>query len=287
MAEIIQWIDSNGTTYTLTGQPDVDVLFDRDGFYMPEITIAEDTLAMKHGAIIRNKRFEPRDLSFGLIFYGTDQASLRQTARKYLRAFNPLNPSGKIRVTSPDGSTREINCIYTGGLSVPETTSSYGQTFLKTVIKFRAHDPFWYSVDEFSETFTLSNSNATFFPFFPLRLTNTTVFNSSTINYDGDIEGYPVWQVKGPGNGLTIKNQTTGEQFVLTGISIDANHWLTIDVRNKTVTYDDGSNWFSYIAAGSSFWALQPGTNQISIEMPNSTTDSLVVLTYKECYLGV
>jgi hypothetical protein len=253
---------------------------------MPPISFVEDEVPLSPGSRLRTVKVGAREFDLSILIDGTSEADVRNKTRNLLRIFNPLNGDGKIRIVSADGSQREINCRYSSGLQISEKEGSKIGNIQTVVLVFRAFDPFWYDTATQVQKF-ITGQPATFFPFFPLRLSSSTVFADISINNDGDVETWPEWIITGPGSGIIIRNLTTGEVSNL-NTTLQIGETITIDTRpgKKTVKKNDGTNLFAMLSDDSSLWSLQPGTNNIRIEVSNATVDSSVQLSYRNRYWG-
>jgi phage-related protein len=292
MADKIYWIDANGNEHPLN----IDgyrVLEGMKGRFMPPIAVTKDEVPFQHGARKRNIKIKDRPVDIPLLIKADSETQLRQRMRDTLRMINPLNGNGKIRSLSPDGSIRELNCYYTGGLEGDESRNSKGLWWQKVILIFEADDPFWYDSSTIVQTFKLNESPGTFFPILPLRLVSSTVFADITINNTGDVETYPEWIIQGPGEGIKITNLTTGDviYFDHPNAVLQAGETLSINTspyppNEKTITKSDGSNLFYWLSDDSSLWSIQEGNNAIQIQMANATSDSSIQLTYRNRFWG-
>lgn len=285
--ETITWIDANGFETSLSDESTYEVLLGTKGFYMPPIDFVEDEVPFHHGSLLRNVKVRARDLDVPLVIRGKDEIDKRDKLRNLQRFLNPLKGSGRIKVTSYDGSERELRCLYIGGLEIDESSGLYNHRIQKAVLVFRAFDPFWYDTFTNVLTFTIGQP-ATFFPFFPLRLTSSSVFADTTVTNIGDVETWPEWIITGPGENIVLRNLTTGEITHLE-TSLEVGESITIDtgLYKKTITKNNGENLYYTLTDESSLWSLQEGINSIRIEMSNSNKESSVQLSYRNRYLGV
>lgn len=280
--EIISWIDPNGTEHVLTDQEDIAITIGPSGRYMPPIETPEEEVPFQSGSRPRQTKVKAREMDFPVEINGKTMMDIRTKLRELLRIFNPLKGDGKIKSISPDGSTREIICRYQGGLEISES----GMIKENFVLVLKAFDPFWYDIQPVTQTFT-TGQPATFFPFLPLRLASSSVFADITVDNQGDVETFPEWTIRGPGENIMIKNLSTGEITHLQ-TSLGVGESITIDTRPfyKTVTRQDRTNLFHTLTEDSSLWALQEGQNSIRLEMANATDESSIQLSYKNRYWG-
>jgi hypothetical protein len=286
MSEKISWIDPDGTENSLNTD-NYRVLMGANGRFMPPVSFVEEFIPFQYGSALRQVNIQPREVDLPLVIQGKDEIEVRSKIRELLHLFNPLRGDGRLKVTAPDNSQRELYCRYAGGLEILESTDSKGFCRQKIILVLKAFDPFWYDTNTIVQTFT-TGQPATFFPFFPLRLSSSTVFADVTIDNTGDIETWPEWIITGPGNGIILRNLTTGEVLNL-NTTLQDGETITIDTRpgKKTVKKNDGTNLFGSLSDDSSLWALRQGKNNVRIEMSSATNNSSVQLSYRNRYLGV
>lgn len=285
MSETLTWIDADGNSYDLSGQTDREWLLGTQGRFMPPFRFVENEVPLQPGARLRTVKTLPREVDIPLLFKAASETALRTLVRDYLHRFNPGRGDGKLRVTAPGGDQRELNCRYAGGMQLVEAGEKFGFR-QRMVLTFRAFDPYWYATSDTTDTYT-TGTPATFFPFFPLRLTSSTIFASPTINNTGDVECWPVWTITGPGSSIALRNLTT-DKLISLSTTLAAGETITIDTRpgKKTVTKNDGTNLYGDLSSDSELWPLERGNNSVQIEMSSATSASQVVISYRLRYLG-
>jgi hypothetical protein len=281
--EIISWISPLGVETIFSSQDWVNVS-GWSGFDMADIEHFEDPIPFEDGSHYRRSKTLPRDLDLNMKVRGTSRAELFQRIRSLTQSLNVYKGMGRIRVISPDGMDRYINCLYKDGLQGEEGKD--GVYWRKLTLTFRAFDPFFYG-SETTEVFQLDENPPLWFPIFPLNLGGDAVSSQININYEGDVKTYPTWTVHGPGNDPKLSNQTTGKTLSISNVTLDENQTITIDTKNRQITLDDNINLLPLLTYGSTFWTLDSGQNSVKIEMANATSDSSIQLAYSPRYLGV
>jgi hypothetical protein len=291
MPETIQWIDPDGTAYTISPrQADIQTLMDIKGRFMPPVDFIEDDVPQQPGSRLRDTRIRPREVDLAVLLKGSTASELRANYRAWLHRLNSTRGDGRLRITAPDGSQRELICRYSTGMQGSETPDTTGVYWQKALFVLRAVDPFWYSVSPTVASYA-PGTPAPFFPFFPLRLATAGVFAVASIDNGGDVETWPVWIISGPCTSLTLTNQTTGKVLALTATLL-AGETVTIDTRPahktvvKTAVGGATSNLFSSLSNTSALWELIRGVNSIKVEMTDTTAESLAQVSYYERYLG-
>lgn len=285
VTETLEWIDADGGTTVLAVEWAVT------GRFAPPPEYEEEGVPDQPGVRLRSVRHGPREFAIPVWIEGTSETDLRTKMRNLVAAMDPIRGDGRLRVTGPSGDQREVTCRYQAGLEMNETLGdTSGLTAQKAAIVFRAHDPYWYDVSATVAEYTVGLS-PTFFPFFPMRLTSSEVFAETSVTNAGDVEVWPVWVIKGPGQSINLRNLTTGKDLKLdanTGVTLMSGETVTIDTRPgyKTVVKNDSTNLFDRVNTLSSLWPLRRGANALSLEMSGSSAASSITLTRKHRYLS-
>lgn len=286
MVKKLTWVNSDGVEFPFNEENNVRILKGPRGFYMPPISYMDEEVPFQSGSRLRNVKVNTREMDLPIKIQCKTPVELTIKLRETLRFFNPLKADGKLVSIKDDKSQREIKCRYVGGFEMDESAGVGGDTWQKAIGVFRAFDPFWYDTSTNVKEFK-TGEPATFFPFFPLRLSSSAVFADTTVDNTGDVETWPEWIIKGPGENVVLRNLTTGEITTIE-TSIGVGETLTIDTRpfHKTVKKNNQWNMFHTLTDDSSLWALQEGKNSIRIEMSNATEASSIQLSYRNRYWG-
>jgi hypothetical protein len=88
---------------------------------------------------------------------------------------------------------------------------------------------------------------------------------SATCDNDGNHDAPPVITITGPTEDPRITNVTTDKFIELTGLTLTAGQSVVIDVGNRTIERNDGTDLSGYWGSGSSWWVLVPGENEITL----------------------
>ncbi|MBA4544000.1 phage tail family protein [Thermoactinomyces daqus] len=289
--ERITWVDQSGVETVLSYQPGVEntilLLYDREGFEMPSFSFAEEKIPLQSGSVLQDIQVEPREVDMAVMFRGNNSADLQRNVRWFKKLFNPLRGDGKLRVLTADGVERELVCRYKSGMEGREKTGESGDRYKKMVLTFRAFDPFFYSTQVFTNTYELNTNPPKWFPLFPLRLGGDAISTEIQLDNQGDIETFPVWTIYGPGQNPVLLNLTTGYYLMFENLSLDVNEFVTIDTQKRIIEKDDGTNLYPELSIGSTLWRLNAGVNIVHMEMDGASSDSKIVVWYRERYLGV
>lgn len=244
---------------------------------------------MQHGDTDVDFRLDPRILQLP-VFAVTSSVDDYYVARgRLLSVFSPSNAVGTLTVTTSTWS-RSIDVKVLGGMAF-DTDPQVGYT-LKAVIQLRADDPTWYDVT----LLTINGSSGiagtpTAYPVVYPRTYGTANINATTTyEYDGTWQTFPVITATGPITGLVITNNTTGQVITTTG-SIAAGRTYTYDLRyGKKTVYDDlGNNQIATVVSSSNLatWSIVTGINSISITASSSSAPASVIITYYTRFVGI
>jgi hypothetical protein len=283
MTETILWVDPDD------GVTELDCEWDAEGRFAPNPIFEADGVPGQPGQRLRNVRHDVHE--FNMKFWLTDvsEESLRTQLRSMIYKMDPTRGIGRLRVIAPGGDSREIFCRVAQGLGISEVLGQ-DSAFVDQRIsaRFIAHDPYWYAVGDTAIVYTGDVETATFFPFFPLRLSAGSVFvDDTSVNNPGDLEAWPVWSIEGPASNIVISNQTTVASLTLS-TTISLGQTVTIDTRPgaKTVLNDAGTSLFSSLSATSTLFSLARGENHLQVSMDSSTSDSAIRLAFRPRYLA-
>ena len=263
----------------------------RAGAFMPPVRFSEDTIPYSHGMRVKSATFGPRELDLPLYLSGPSEDALRLAIRAFLSKLDPIGDDGRLRVTRPDGTARELYCRYSRGGELVEDTRNYGITSCRTILTFRAaNDPLWYDTTPVSLTFVAGTAVA-FFPGTPFLLSPSAIFSSPfDVNNIGDAETWPIITLTGPGSNIVLRNLTSGEKLeFLSSFALTAGQTLTIDTREgkRTVTRNDGTKHYDKLTVDSTMWPVYKGINSLQLDMTATTVASSLTLTYFKRYFSV
>lgn len=283
MTESIFWVDPDD------GVTELDCEWDASGRFAPQPVFEADGVPGQSGKRLRFVRHDVHDFALKFWLYEASEELLRTTLRNTVYKMDPTRGVGRLRVVAPGGDSREIFCHVSAGLGISEVlgedSAFYAQRISAT---FLAHDPYWYSVGDTAIVYTGDAEVSTFFPFFPLRLSASSVFvNDSSISNPGDLEAWPVWTIEGPGSNIVISNLTTSQSLTL-NTAVTSGQSVTIDTRPgaKTVLNDDGTSLFPLMTATSTLFPLARGDNHVQVAMDSTSTTSAIRLAFRPRYFA-
>lgn len=256
------------------------------GLDMPAYTFTQDESPGIDGYAVRQVRAQGKEIALPIAFWADDSRAAYLTRRRTLiRSLNPKRGEGTLTVTQADGTARTIGARYTAGLEGDESLDAAGARWCMGVLTFGCPSPFWLGPEVTTEW--RSAVSGTFFPILPLVVGPSQVLGSVTVDNDGDDDAFPVWTITGPATAISLTNVTTGEVLVLTH-TITVGDTVVIDTRERqqTALLNGTTNLWGDLSDASTMWALEPGTNDLTLTVTGSTSNTRVRMTYQPRYLA-
>lgn len=252
------------------------------GELAPTYAFESRTFAAVDGADLQSIAVQPRTWSLGLDAQNTDEASVRARARSLAHVLRPRAGIGVVEAVQDDGTSRSLSCYYSKGLEA----AAFRANRLRAVLEFWAPSPWWRGAP-----LTLDYGLAapsTFFPILPMVLSSTTIAGATTVDLsDTDAPTSPLWTITGPGDQLTLRNDTTGQSLVLP-VPIGDGRVVTIDTRpgRQSIKRDDGLNMFGSLSSDPALWQLVDGVQSVSVLLTNAGANSRVTAVADRLYSG-
>lgn len=280
-----QWIDANGAVTDLNDWVTTWATQGQRNFFNVPFQLNSYEVPLTPGEAFSSVDIRPRQVDLPVLVACANRTEYIQKMRTLVSALNPDKGAGRLRVGHEVNSARELNCRYVSGLEGAGSAKGSSPASAMAMLSFRASDPFWYELYAQTASYVLG-APVLFFPFFPLRLSQSGIFTETTITNNGDHIAWPVWTLTGPADSVVLRNLTTG--YALTAnITIAAGNSAVIDTRPgiKTVQMN-GLNYFYTLAQDSTLWGLARGVNSLQLILNNADGNSKIELSYKPPYFS-
>lgn len=287
------WIDPDGQQWELSGPSSVHGWFTTNriaGWGATPVTIVTDPLA-RGGVRVRHIRPEPRRLTWPLHIHGEDDTGFMTHVgflaryRPLMRAFTKTTQRGRpgvLRVTRPDGSAREIEAFYEDGFG-GEATENW--LTANPVLTLFCPDGYWRDPVAHSVRREYTGAATPYLDPYP-TISASNVLGETQIVNPGDVEGWPVWTLTGPADGLTATNHTLGAAFTIDHALL-AGEQIVIDTAPGRPTVRGPSD-VNLIGAldwpDATLWPLVDGVNGIDFAVAGAGSGTVVELTYHPRY---
>lgn len=240
-----------------------------------------------------------RSVTLEVMVIGSDLEDLQAKIRALATGLNPLAGQGFLYFTQEDGTVYYLKAI-------PNTTPVLDTqvrslTYQKATLSFIAHDPFWYTSGT-GTSITLSISGHAFFPFYGVTqsVTRPTKHIMGSASPRGTANNTGNWPtpisviIYGEIVDPLLTNVTTGEYLSFDGtIASGARLQVTTGYGNQTCRYytssadTTGTNAFSYVNIGSTFFLLSAGTNDLVLTYTSANAPASAIISWESKYTGI
>jgi hypothetical protein len=292
---VISYINANGDELFFDHRSPYPII-EKSGWNAPPITHVFDEVPEVAGAFYKGIKTSSRLVNIKVRIKGRSPEELRSNRDTLLGHIHPSLGEGYFIVRYVDGTDRVLNCRYAGGISeVADNNMTLGGSgddfYHEMALSFQANNnPWWLdyppTVTEYGTT-----SGITFFPFFPLRVSPSSIFGRYTINNPGDVACWPIWDIYGPGSEITLVNETYSPAKrleLLTTYTLLNGESIHIDTSPfiKTIEDQAGTNIFPELENDAEMWALLPGDNDVYLQMASTSANSSLSLTMSPPHMG-
>lgn len=269
---------SNNISYEFFDNSENCVLNGFQGFDYPNIKSAVADIPGRIGSALIASSYGRRIISWNGELVGSDVFGER---RKMLSAMKQVGTMKLIEFTTYDNL--DLQCE----AEITKVDSPYNHMIQAFLIEAVAPDFRFYSQTLHEDSMAESQIEG-----------GTSIPTPVPIDFDGSEsngglnivnlgnEDTPIsFTIKGPGEGFTVRNDTTQKQFRI-NYAISVGDEIVIDTKNKTVLLNGTYNIYS--ALEGYFWELVSGTNRIFfIADSDADENTLLEMRWRDAYNGV
>ncbi len=290
MTESISFFDANNVEYLLH-QDSTRMVTSLKGVGAPDIQHFTQKTPFQDGEQHLGYKFGPRKIIVGIYRNPATRALLQTDHQTLLTALRPDLGAGVLKWTLNDGTIRQLDVWFSGGMKLDSDTQGIG-LFQNDVIELTAFSPFWYNPTANSTTSSMEVATSLFFPFvFPFVLPSSGISANVTVTNNGQVDALPTITINGPGVDPSIFNSTTGKRITIT-YTLAAGEYITVDSSTgaKTCVLTVGpanSNIIGYMSSDSEFFPIIPGANELVCGLSSTTAASSIVISFNDPFLGV
>lgn len=234
------------------------------------------------GSTFRGSRIERRLITIPLWVYASNRTELNELLSDLSIILDPLrantvdNGVAQLFFGMPDGNEWFVNVVRAGGLDWARKTDSNDRTYFRTAMYLEAGDAFWTRNNPEKFEVKASVSGSTLLPrFAKLRVGSAATTGDREVTNVGDTFAWPIITVEGPTTGIILTGPN-GEVLEWQG-TLTASDTLTIDMKNNTVEDQTGANRYNGLGTAPRFWSIAPGESEVSVQLDDITSDSLLV----------
>lgn len=261
-------IDFDFTNYVLN--PDFT------GFGIPPAQVRIQPSA-GDGGVFRHSKKSVRDVDLAITILGTDRADVQSKLRRLSRLVQDTSGPTKIVATYEDDEVLFLEGHYVGGAE-SQWGSNAGQVWNRWVLSFQCPNPYWQSENE--ETFVIdtgSTGRGLLPDLTKLKLRSASTFGVIYVDNQGDVPAYPIWEITGPLDDITISDGTNSFSFAE---NVLAGEVIAIDTETASVTDATGANRYAMLAPAPKLFRVPPGETTITVSAVAGNLDAEVTFTY-------
>lgn len=265
----VTWTAPDGTVTDLNQWGRIHLLPDVDGLGAAPRATTRRALGTG-GTFARWAHADERLITLPLLLVADDPNDFTRLRRDLTRAFTATTPAagtprpGTLRIARPDGTWRQVSCVYVDGLGWNEADGS-GADHATAVVQLVAPDPWFYGPETVALRFGDTTVDRSYFAPYETVSPGRTLGNV-TVNVDSDVAVDPVWKITGPATSVTIRYDPNGPG--ITYGTIPAGSTITVDVANSAVVDQTGANKIGSIGwPTSTLFQLQPGTANLLVSI--------------------
>lgn len=276
-ANRIAWKEPNGTTTVLNDGTTYSVLQGVDGRWMPPFEATIDNYFSFGGSISKTRKMKvkPRSILLPMVIKGANWDAVIANARILQKKFNPTLGEGTLVFYDSASRTFVLRChlleMVQGETGETETRGKW----MKVAWRFLAHVPHYFNPTKQSRVLDWNS---------PVTATN-----------NGDTITWPYITIVGPSASaattIYVYNGTlTGSpRLTLSGCSLTSGHHIDINFQpnERSIVYDDTTDWRKYVSANSIYFYLTKGANSITLYSNIAGSDAVPTMYWYERYNGV
>lgn len=252
------------------------------GFGFPSLKVDIKERGSTHGADLGVSLYGRRVMGIELEIIGKNTTDYETKRRALESACDITRGLQRVYITTRSGIDVICDAIVTGDFDLPYTK---GQMIFSTVrLELTAPYPFFNSKDQKSSLISLWSGGGWGLPFeLPLDMSCGGDVIANVIN-DGNTKSYPIITLYGQLEDATLTNETNDEAFSIDYDITDGSQ-VVIDTFNRTIILNGTTNLRQYFSGD--WLSLDSGGNGIKLTATTYGYNALVLITYRDSYLGL
>lgn len=286
MGRLIYRMENNGDSIVLNN------ILPKDFFKAAGATglgVAPTKLNLREGALagskFRGSKRTTRYIDLPLIIFGDNAQAIEDKMRRLVRLWNDTYTSPMLIAKYEDGTEWSTEIHFAGGADpVYGTEDTDGKTFAKWLVSLAAPDPYFTSNTPVSmETVRAANAGRGLIRtggggLSRLRLSSSQSIGTVEIDNPGDVDAFPIWVVKGPGDSFQATRAIDGASFLFDASLLTDT--ITFNTKTKKVTDQTGANRYGNLPGAPVLFSIPAGTSSVSVLIPNATSDTKIDMSF-------
>lgn len=252
------------------------------GFGIPPVEVRIDPSA-SDGGVHRFTRRGVRELDLPITIVDSNRTVVESQMRRLANLLSDRQGATVIRATYSTGEVWELTGHYVGGADAV-WGEDQNVIYAKWVAQFQCPNPYW--IRQESESISIGTAGAgrgligTGKSLSELQIGSSQAIGEVTLENNGDVEAYPVWEFKGPADYVTLTNFDESKSFTYNA-PILSDETITVDTFLGTVKDQTGANMYANLSAAPKFFTIPAGISEVNIEAVGTDSNSLISLFFQ------
>lgn len=253
----------------------------RSGFGVaPTKLITRDGAA--GGTRWRRTRRGARTIVLPIDIMGDNRQDIEDKQRSLIRLLQDDVTVARIVATYPNAERFYTEVHYSSGADPEYGTDTDGRTHSMWALNLLAPDPYWTSEKQIAYSIGPANKGHGLLPHLEkLQLSASQTIGSVLFENPGDVDSYPVWTIRGPGDAGFEARRQDGVGFTFNA-ALTGDDIITINTKEKTVVDQTGANRYSDLGDSPKLFAIPKGNTQVSVDMEGTSADTLISVYFNQ-----
>lgn len=269
--------ENNGAVIPLSNVTTRDYLKSagRSGFGVaPTKLITRD--GAKGGTRWRRTRRGSRTIVIPITIFGDNRQSVEDKMRALIRLLQDDMTSPRLVAKYPTNERYYSEIHYSSGADVEYGNDTDGVSYGTWALNLLAPDPYWTSEKQIQYAIGPANAGKGLLPHLSkLQLSSSQTIGTVLFENPGDVDAYPVWTLRGPGDSGFQARLPDGSGFTFNA-ALTADDIITIDTKTKTVTDQNGNNRYPDLGSSPKMFSIPKGNTPVFVELEGTSASTLV-----------
>lgn len=230
----------------------------------------------------RRTRRGARNIVMPVLIFGDTRQSVEDKLRALIRLLQDDVTTPRLVATYPSGERVYADIHYSSGADPTYGTDTDGTSWCRWALNFLGPSAYWTSEKQISYSIGTASIGRgllrTGQSLSRLSLSSSQALGTVLVENPGDVDAYPIWNIKGPGDSFTA-TLPDGTGFVY-NVPILSTEVITINTKDKTVKDQTGANRYAALSTAPNLFSVPKGNTNIAVLMTGTTAASLVSMYF-------
>jgi phage-related protein len=228
----------------------------------------------------RRTRRGARVIVLPITILGDDRQIVEDKLRRLVRLLQDDTTTPRLVAQYPSSEKLYTSFHYSSGADPVYGSDTDGRTYCKWTLNLLCESPYWTSDKAVSYSIGPANAGHGLLPLLSrLQLSSSQTIGTVLVENPGDVDAFPIWTIRGPGDANFTATRNDGAQFVFEA-PLTAEDVITIDTMKKTVTDQNGNNRYADLGSSPKLFALPKGDSQVGVVMTGTESTTLISMYF-------